>query len=579
MIRQITSSLASFKSLTFKSGLNVLVADTTPESNDRQTRNRAGKSSVVELVHFLTGGSSDPSSIFRNPRLVEHWFEAEIDVGDNVNRIRRSGARPSQIHLSGVNPPDAWAQKRLLPGELDISNERWKDILAEAWFGLPAESPVPGPSFRSLFSYFARRDPGGFISPIKHFSQQSQGDQQVAMSFLLGLDWTIAAQFQRIRDQEASLRALRDAATIGALPSGPRPSGELRSLVAVAEERASRVREAISGFHVLPQYEDLEVEADSLTGQISDAGDANTSDLRLVARLKEAAEAEAPPSIDHVAELYAEAGTALPGVALRRLEDVTAFHQSVIANRRGYLEQELAAAEERLRARSRDMATWDRRRATVLQTLESHGALSQLAGLQDEATQLQASAASLREEFIAAERIEGTRADLELERTQLARRLRQDFADREEVLRHAIVTFEGVSSALYEEAGRLEIAESQNGPTFRVTIQGGASHGVRNMQVFCMDMTILRLTAERGIGPGFLIHDSHLFDGVDERQVGRALKIGAETADELGLQYLVTLNSDVVPATLPSGFELAPHFLPVRLTDEHEDGGLFGLRF
>lgn len=581
MIHRLSSSLQTFKSLTFGPGLNVLVADTTPESSARQTRNRAGKSSLVELVHFLTGGTADPSSIFRNASLAEQSFEGRIDVGQDLATVRRSGARPSQIHLSGQAVERPQTQMTLSPNEAVVSNERWKEILGAAWFRLPAE-PGAGlaPSFRSLFAYFARRDAsGGFLSPFKHYTQQGQGEQQVAMSYLLGLDWTIPAELQRIRDQEASLRALRAAASTGAIPSGPRPSGQLRTLVAVAEERAAGIREAVGSFQVLPEYEALQAEANALTGLMNDAADANTSDLRLVSRLREAAEVEAPPPIDQVAEVYAEAGTALPGVTLRRLEEVTAFHESVILNRRSYLEQELAAAEERLSARSREMAAWDRRRATILQTLESHGALAQFAHLQQEASRLHAAAGSLREEFVAAERIEGTRADLEMERTHLARRLRQDFAERGEVLRRAIVTFEGISSALYEEAGRLEIAETPNGPTFQVTIQGGQSHGVRNMQVFCMDLTLLRLTAERGLGPGFLIHDSHLFDGVDERQVARALKIGADTSLELGLQYIVTLNSDVVPTTLPTGFDLASQFLPVRLTDQREDGGLFGLRF
>jgi uncharacterized protein YydD (DUF2326 family) len=46
------------------------------------------------------------------------------------------------------------------------------------------------------------------------------------------------------------------------------------------------------------------------------------------------------------------------------------------------------------------------------------------------------------------------------------------------------------------------------------------------------------------MGPGFLIHDSHLYEPVDGRQFARALRIGAEYAEEIGIQYIVTLNSD-----------------------------------
>lgn len=82
-----------------------------------------------------------------------------------------------------------------------------------------------------------------------------------------------------------------------------------------------------------------------------------------------------------------------------------------------------------------------------------------------------------------------------------------------------------------------------------------------------------------GIGPGFLIHDSHLFDGVDGRQVISALKVGAETAGELGFQYIVTMNEDDAFKEKIDGFDLWKHVLSVALTDAKEDGGFFGFRF
>ena len=92
-------------------------------------------------------------------------------------------------------------------------------------------------------------------------------------------------------------------------------------------------------------------------------------------------------------------------------------------------------------------------------------------------------------------------------------------------------------------------------------------------------MMLMRLCASRGVGPGFLIHDSHLFDGVDGRQLISALKVGAETAQELGFQYLVTMNEDDAFKETVAGFDLSDHVLPTVLTDAEESGGLFGFRF
>ena len=76
-----------------------------------------------------------------------------------------------------------------------------------------------------------------------------------------------------------------------------------------------------------------------------------------------------------------------------------------------------------------------------------------------------------------------------------------------------------------------------------------------------------------------MIHDSHLFDGVDGRQLISALKVGAETAKGLGFQYIVTMNEDDAFKEKVEGFDLRNYTLPVALTDATEDGGLFGFRF
>ncbi|RYD72811.1 MAG: DUF2326 domain-containing protein, partial [Verrucomicrobiaceae bacterium] len=74
MILTIESSVPTFKTLTLRPGLNVLLADTTPGASGKQTRNSAGKTSFVEIVHFLLGSNCGKDSLFRVPELVDEWF-------------------------------------------------------------------------------------------------------------------------------------------------------------------------------------------------------------------------------------------------------------------------------------------------------------------------------------------------------------------------------------------------------------------------------------------------------------------------------------------------------------------------
>ena len=100
------------------------------------------------------------------------------------------------------------------------------------------------------------------------------------------------------------------------------------------------------------------------------------------------------------------------------------------------------------------------------------------------------------------------------------------------------------------------------------------------MQIFCFDFMLTEISLKQARGPGFLVHDSHLFDGVDERQVAKALQLGAESAESEGFQYIVTMNSDVLPREgFKPGFDIRDHVLDTKLTDATDTGGLFGLRF
>jgi uncharacterized protein YydD (DUF2326 family) len=186
---------------------------------------------------------------------------------------------------------------------------------------------------------------------------------------------------------------------------------------------------------------------------------------------------------------------------------------------------------------------------------------------------------TLRQRFAAAEQLDGSKTELDIERSRLTLRLRRDFSEQKDRLAEAILAFEATSKQLYESAGSMNLDETSNGPAFNFPMQGSRSKGIKNMQIFCFDLMLMRLCASRGIGPGFLIHDSHLFDGVDGRQVISALKVGAETAKELGFQYIVTMNEDDAFKEKEKGFDLRQHVLPVVLTDATETGGLFGLRF
>ena len=590
MIISIESTLPSFKAIRFHEGLNVLLSDSVPGASDRQTRNSAGKTSLIEVIHFLLGADCDKNSMFRSDALIEYYFTGTFAFGAEEISVQRSGKQPSRIYIvSGLDGrEDLPIKEEKASGRLFISNTNWKNFLGHTIFDLPKDPAgtvfdQPGtPTFRSMIPYFVRRDnSGGFISPERQSEKQQRGDWQQAVSYLLGFDWQIPFEFQKIRARESALEELKKAAKGGMLGDVIGTVAELRSKVTVAERKATQRREQLANFQVLESYNELARRVARAKTEMQALSREIVSHRERLGYLEAALEAETPPDSATLGEMYSSVGIELPGVARRRLEDVQTFYQSIVQNRSLHLRQEITALQVRTTDCEQRVAELDFERREIMQTLESRGALEDFVNLQRELAKLEAEAANLRERFKAAEILEGEKTQLDIDRSNYHRRLQQDFHERKERLDQAILLVADAISDLYEDrSGGFEISATDNGPEFKITIEGDRGGGIARVEIFCFDMALFQVVSAEGRGPGFLVHDSHLFDGVDERQISRALQLGKAATEGKGLQYIVTMNSDIfnrLPLSEDIGREDV--VLPMRLSDDKDTGGLFGFRF
>ncbi|MFY1597060.1 DUF2326 domain-containing protein [Micromonospora sp. WMMD737] len=67
-------------------------------------------------------------------------------------------------------------------------------------------------------------------------------------------------------------------------------------------------------------------------------------------------------------------------------------------------------------------------------------------------------------------------------------------------------------------------------------IDSDDSTGIRSMVIFCFDLTVSVLAHRARRAPDFLVHDSYLFDGVDDRQLAAALGVlSMDVGDVFGI--------------------------------------------
>jgi uncharacterized protein YydD (DUF2326 family) len=219
--------------------------------------------------------------------------------------------------------------------------------------------------------------------------------------------------------------------------------------VTVAETRAQRLRGQLANFEVLDSYRDLSQRAARAKTDMQALGRQAVVVQETLQHLERALSVEVPPERSDLQQMYEAAGVELPDVALRRFEEVNRFYSSIVENRRTHLQQEIAEARRQIDEGERRMAALDVERRDILQTLEGRGALEDFLRLQTDLATLEASAASLRERFKAAEILEGESTQLEIDRSNLKRRLQEDHHQRKAMLDEAILIIAEAIGELY----------------------------------------------------------------------------------------------------------------------------------
>jgi len=579
MILRVFANKSTFKPVEFSTGLNVVLADRTKESTKKDSRNGLGKSTLIEIIHFCLGADFSRSKVFR--KIPEGWaFSLDLALKNGDVTVTRCIDQPNQVKLSG-NISSLPIQPQNKKGENLFSIKDWSKVLGAELFGLPvAESDQSFfPTFRSLIPFFIRRNPDGFLSPFEVFRKQKALATQIYNTFLLGLAWEYALDFQDISNRKKGLNDLKKAIKLGVVKDFYGSIGELEAKKITIKQQVDEEEKEIQSFRVYPQYEKIRQEANEITEEIHVLVNENSLSERFLTLYGKSLSEERPPDSEQIERIYKESGLILPGIALRRLEEVKSFHKTIVENRKSFLKNEIEKLTDSIKRRNETIKEKTDKRADLLEILNSHGAL-------EEFNLIQKRHLALVQEFKKTESLiqnlkslEKNLSEIKIAQEMWNQKARRDYEERHQIREKAIKLFNSFSEGLYQVPGKLLIDVGKTGFKFDVEIERSLSSGIENMKIFCYDLTISSLWCEKAVSPRFLIHDSNIFDPVDERQRALALEMVAREAQQGNFQYICMLNSDFVPEKeFSPGFDLKK-YLKLILTDKEPSGCLFGIRY
>lgn len=583
MIHSVTANRSSFHPVQFAPGLNVILAERTDASTQKDTRNGLGKSTLIDIIDFCLGSRTKKGNGLIIEPLVGWEFTVEITLANNCVKVTRAIDAPNRFIISGdtsgwIEQPDIDKDS----GERVFNLERWKMLLGWALFGVPRTNDAfkYRPTYRSLISYFIRRGVDAYAEPFRHARQQQPWDVQLQIGYLLGLNWENVSKWQELKDQEKGIKAIGEAIKTGVMQLAWGTVGELEAERVQLETQVETESSTLKDFKVHPQYEAVQDEADRTTAEIHSLTNENISDRRRLARYNESVAAEKPPLDSAIEKLYKETGVVFPDSVHRTLEEAKEFHSKIVENRRAFLETEIKRLERRIDRRNDEIKALTETRAGSLEILNTHGALQEMTKLQEQHAETRNKLERVRTRISEIKDLTARQRDIKVQKAELANISERDHEQRRDVWTVPVRLFSENSQALYKTPGRLAIDITESGFKYDVEINRSGSEGVGKMKVFCFDLMLLQLMAVKTPERlDFLVHDSGLYDGVDERQRALALERASEITEQTGAQYICALNSDMVPRReFSEGFEFDKH-VRLRLTDKNPSDSLLGFRF
>lgn len=561
---EIGSSDPRFKRLEFHAGMNILLADKTSHSTSGNSRNGAGKTSFVRILRYLFGGRVRDCLKAKPLQRHSFWAKVELQPDEKPCRVRRPISPQNKVYLD----------------ESEISLNEWKEKLS-VLFGLSMSSDVPkvGQLFAQIIRDF-------FADPLKTFAAEPGWESGARIGFFLGFSPEILVKAREISQLEKGQKLLKQVLVEGDLGGTQLSEPELRSKLAGTKEKRSQLASDLSGFRVDDQYAEHQAEADRLTHEIRNLNDesllreSRKRDLKLAMAEEESTVPKASDA-KQVEDMFMEVGIVLPDTVTRRFHEVQDFHTSVVRNRQIFLEKELMEVEERLAEIQKLRTALDSRRATVMNLLEETMALDTFRCAEKELSELDALVADLENKLENIKSVSDGGIRLRALASQAEASLRGEIADRAQLLEDAIVLFQKLGEEIYNDRQVSLLIEATTKGTLKVVpkIDGDASAGILGVKTFLLDLVCAVIAIRLGRAPRILVHDSQLFDSMDDRQVASCLKIGARLAEDVGFQYIVTLNSDRLAAAEAEGFDRQDYVLDPVLKDRGDEGGLFGFRF
>jgi uncharacterized protein YydD (DUF2326 family) len=529
---KLYSDNPDFKTIDFKPGLNI-VAGLQSSALSTDSYNGIGKSSTLNLIHLMFGGSFDDkiSSDKKLKAFLSTYgnFYLKFSVGKVSYKIQKNFAH-NDFYLN-----EEKINKTTFPKKLNEIFSLEKKV---------------GFNFKALFNMFARRylpERSYYAGALTQQGQRSNDYYQALYNLvLLGVDTTLVKENKVIADELGKLKKTEELLNKQKLSINQEDYLDLK-------DELNRLLNAKENFVIAKNYDDLKRTADEYTLSMETLRNELHANERSIKRKKLILQPSADQVLDisRVKNIFNEAKFHFDEQVTKQLEQAEKFHLTIQKARRTRLNDEVLGLVEKNNILNQQLQIIESKRDQLLKDMDSSGALEEYNSIVERIRTIDKDISELTSYQTVLTQFEKDKSKLELEKAIVKDKsisyltASKDHRDNiESIFREFVKRF------YRGHGGSFKITNSKNAQylyDIEPHIPKDGSQGINEVKIFCYDMLLARLNPDL---LGFVAHDSCIFSGVDPRQVATMFKVILEMVDQQGLQYFVNINKNIYDGLL-----------------------------
>ena len=534
MIKRIYSrTLKTFKTIEFENGFNFLVS----ESVNQKSNNGTGKTSLIQIINFCFGSSTEKISTYED--LNKEEFSVDILIENKEITLSRTPQNYTKIKV--IDKDNLFGEGSL---EDEVKTVDWvKSKLNKLIFGIENEEI----SFRNLISPFMKRGAFAFNNIYKTHAMENNIVTQLKNSFLMNVPIEPIIERKNLIEERESFLKLKEIKETDIIWKKEKQN-TLKSKIRNLEKEINDNEEKLKKFELTLNDQNNLSDIQKINADLSNLIKEKYIYLNYIESNKKIIKNDSLLTAEQIKEILDQSKFFVSDEKIKTLEEIQDYHIKLNKDRNERVKNLIEKDQKRIKEIESQIDDINLKKSNILKEFDKKGYLDEYYSTNEIITNLKIEKSDLEKQldvYIALNQIDNSCKE---KVKSIIKKLEEN--DNCNSFININNKFKEYIKNIFNEEARL-IMECKNtgsyaarGYNYDWEIPRKLSSGYLKGCIAVYDLVLADFNCDRF--PIFLIHDSVVFESTDKQYVAKFLNLINNVIDGDRFQYICCVNDDQI---------------------------------